>query len=344
MNVLAFHIDGKLPLLSLMRAAAHYRANGDYFELRKAGNVQAVEPRLGDREWDLVIASTIFEWSRPVAERVRSVYPEAVIGGTGWKVESSLTELGIQDGPLDYSDYSHSMRTAYSIGYLSRGCRLKCGFCVVPRKEGKIRSVATVEQLWRGEPWPREIVLLDNDFFGNPNWSTLINEMIAGRFKVCFCQGINARFLDDESAAAIASVDYRDERMHERRIYTAWDGKRDEKRLFRGLEALVRHGVKPDHIMVYMLIGYDDTHADREYRRAKLREFGARPYPMVYVRGDAFLNCFKGWVIGAYDKIDPKTGKPFITWERWLAAKGNPRNLGSRRVTLPLFDEAKGSK
>lgn len=339
MNVLAFHLDGKLPNLALMRAAAHYRARGDSFELRKAGNVRAVEPRLGDPKYDLVIGSTLFEWTKPVAERVRAIYPGAVIGGTGWSVESSLGELGIEEGPLDYSDYSDYMRTPYSIGYLSRGCRLRCGFCVVPRKEGKIRSVATVEQLWRGEPWPRELVILDNDFFGTPNWASLIDAMVGGRFKVCFCQGINARFLDDETAAAIASVDYRDERMNEKRIFTAWDGKKDEKRLFRGLEALTRHGVKPDHIMVYMLIGYDDTHADREYRRAKLREFGARPYPMVFNRDDDFLRCFKGWVIGAFDKIDKRTGKPFVSWERWLAAKGNPRNLGSRRVTLPLFGD-----
>lgn len=336
MRVLGFQLDGKLPSLAMMRMAAHYRGLGHTFDLRKAGNVRAVEPRLDDPKWDLVVASTIFEWTRPVAEHVRAIYPGAVVGGTGWRVESSLSELGIEDGPLDYNDYPERR---WSIGFATRGCRLKCGFCVVPRKEGKIQPVATIEQIWRGDPWPREVVLLDNDLFGNPRWAALIDEMNAGRFKVCFCQGINARFLDDESAAAIASVDYRDERMHEKRIYTAWDGKRDEKRLFRGLEALVRHGVKPDHIMVYMLIGYDDTHVDREYRRAKLREFGARPYPMVFVRGDAFLNCFKGWVIGAYDKIDPKTGKPFISWERWLAAKGNPRNLGSRRVSLPLFGE-----
>ncbi len=342
MNVLGFHIDGRLPLRSMMRAAAHYRGQGDTFELRKAGNVQAVEPRLGDPVWDLVIASTIFEWSRPVAQHVRDVYPGAVIGGTGWRVDSSLAELGIDDdGPVDYVDYPER---SFSIGFLMRGCRLRCDFCVVPRKEGKARGVSTVHELWRGEPWPRELVLLDNDFFGNPAWPSLIDEMRSGSFKVCFCQGINARFLDDESAAAIASVDYRDMNMRERRIYTAWDGRKDEKRLFRGLEALVRHGVKPDEIMVYMLIGFEpgETHADRDYRRAKLREFGCRPYPMPFARERHELQWFKGWVTGAYDKIDKRTGQPFVTWERWVAAKGNPRKLGDRRVSLPLFREAIG--
>jgi hypothetical protein len=80
-------------------------------------------------------------------------------------------------------------------------------------------------------------------------------------------------------------VDYRDDSMKVKRIYTAWDNQHDEGRLFAGLEALVRYGVKPDHIMVYLLCGYGmDTAAGREYRRRRLREFGARPYPMPFVR------------------------------------------------------------
>src|ERR1700679_2281967 len=52
-----------------------------------------------------------------------------------------------------------------------------------------------------------------------------------------------------------------------------------------------------------MLIGYwpGETHADRDYRRARLREWGARPYPMPYVRTPELVG-FQRWVIGAYDK------------------------------------------
>jgi hypothetical protein len=37
---------------------------------------------------------------------------------------------------------------------------------VVPRKEGKPRSVNTIADIWRGKPWPKHLHLLDNDFFG----------------------------------------------------------------------------------------------------------------------------------------------------------------------------------
>src|ERR1700729_4591710 len=48
--------------------------------------------------------------------------------------------LGIEEtAPLDYSIYP---AFDASIGFTQRGCRLKCGFCVVPKKEGKNHSAA----------------------------------------------------------------------------------------------------------------------------------------------------------------------------------------------------------
>jgi hypothetical protein len=86
------------------------------------------------------------------------------------------------------------------------------------------------------------------------------------------------------------------------------------------LEALTKYGVKPDQIMVYMLIGYwpGETAQDRDYRWQRLREFGCRPYPMPFVRTKELVG-FQRWVIGAYDKR-------FI-WEHWQAADYRPEKL-----------------
>lgn len=316
MKVLLLQLDGKLPNIALMRLAAHHRERGDAVELRRAISAASVEPQLWDSH-DRVYASLIFESTRPLAERLRRVRPDAILGGTGWDVASSLEGIGVSTIEQDYSVYPSFAR---SIGFTQRGCRLRCGFCVVPKKEGAVRSELTIGQIWRGESWPRHILLLDNDFFGQSQWSDRIEEMRSGRFSVSFTQGINARFLTDETAAAIASVDYRDDGMKVRRIYTAWDNRRDEQRLFAGLNLLVKHGVKPDHVMVYMLVGYwpEETHADRDYRRAALREFGARPYPMPYTRTRELVG-FQRWVIGAYDKR--------ISWSDWQRAQYRPEKL-----------------
>lgn len=335
MRVLLLQLDGKIPNLALMRLAAHHRERGDEIEFRRAGNVIAVERGLWDR-FDRVYASLIFERTRPVAEHLLRVYPGAIIGGTGWDMSVTLEQHGVATKRLDYSIYPDFRQ---SIGFTQRGCRLKCAFCVVPRKEGAVVEEQDVASLWRGNPWPRELLLLDNDFFGQPHWRARIGEISDGGFRVSFNQGINARFLTEETAAAVASVDYRDDSMKERRIYTAWDNQRDESRLMRGLELLVKHGVKPRHVMVYMLIGYwpGETHADREHRRARLREFGALPYPMPFERTPELLG-FQRWVIGGYDKQIP--------WPEWLAAHSQPRNLTRRGATqrrLPMVEPADAS-
>jgi len=178
----------------------------------------------------------------------------------------------------------------------------------------------TIAEIWRGEPYPRSVLLLDNDFFGQPAWRERICELIDGNFKVSFNQGINARCLTEEAAEAIAAVDYRDDSMETKRIYTAWDNRADEERLFAGLKRLVKYGVKPDHIMVYMLVGYwpGETDEDRLYRQQRLRDFGCRPYPMPYVRTPELVG-FQRWVIGAYDKR--------IDWDEFKQASWEPRNL-----------------
>ena len=42
-------------------------------------------------------------------------------------------------------------------------------------------------------------------------------------FRVCLNQAINVRFIDDESAEAPASIEYRDGQFQKRRLYCAWD-------------------------------------------------------------------------------------------------------------------------
>jgi len=321
--VLLLQLDGKLPNVALMRLAAHFRDRGQGVVLRQAGNAKAIEPQFGDPAWDAVYGSLIFERTRSLGEQVRRIYPRAVLGGTGWDLATTLESIGVTTMRQEYSAYP---AWSSSIGFSQRGCRLRCPFCVVPRKEGSVREENSIAALWRGDPWPREILLLDNDFFGQPRWRDRVDELRTGAFRVSFSQGINARMLDDETAAAVASVDYRDDSMRERRIYTAWDNRKDEARLFAGLESLVRHGVKPRHIMVYMLIGYwpGEQHADRDYRRERLRAFGALPYPMPFVRTQELVG-FQRWVIGGYDKSIP--------WGDWSRARYQPCQLVRREQT-----------
>ena len=214
-------------------------------------------------------------------------------------------------------DYSIYPKFSASIGFTQRGCRLRCGFCVVPWKEGKPRTVNTIASLWRGDPYPKHLHLLDNDFFGQPQaeWEAHLDAIKVGGFKVCLNQGINIRMIDEVSAARLGDLPYYDDSFNIRRLYTAWDNVGDEKRFFDGVATLGRHGVPPHHLMAYMLIGWDKRETwDRIfYRFNKMVEMGIRPYPMVY--GDRNRTIPMG---GCNMKIERRTLSEF---QRWVIRK-----------------------
>lgn len=346
MRVLLCQLDGSLPNLALMRIAQQCKRRGDEIILKHGASFEA---RLFDKRPDMVYGSVIFRKSIPLAERLKKLYPDAILGGSGVdparkgeiiplspvisRVVTNIEHVGFDGGEgsddLDYSPYPNY--TA-SIGFTQRGCRLRCEFCCVPQKEGAMREQQTIEDIWRGPGHPKHLHLLDNDFFGQANWRDRIREIREGGFRVSFNQGINARFLTDEAAEAIASIDYRDDAMQVKRIYTAWDNLKDEHRLFDGLNRLVKYGVKPDHIMVYVLIGYwpGETTEDRLFRIQKLLDFGARPFPMAF-RNTPELKGMQRWAIGAYAKRVP--------WQEWEKNNYRPEGIG-KVPTFPLFEEA----
>lgn len=289
------HIDGKLPNLALMKLAHWHNARGDSVTFSRSLTREMFEPA-----YDRVYGSTIFGFSRHRLDAFLGQFPDAIVGGTGSdSVETVEQRLGLDE--YEHYDYSLYPDFTGSIGFTARGCRLRCGFCVVPKKEGRPRAVNTIADLWRGEPYPRHLHLLDNDFFGQPEeqWRARVDEILAGRFKVCFNQGINIRLITEEAAEQIARLPYYDDGFKTRRLYTAWDNLKDEGIFFRGVDRLERAGVPPTHLMVYMLVGYDPSETLERimYRFTRMVERGIRPYPMVYNNANRELKRFQRWVI-----------------------------------------------
>lgn len=300
MKVRLTQIDGALPNIALMKLAHWHKAQGDDVTVTRHLERDLFEP-----EYDRVYGSAIFGFSQIRLMRFMRQWPGAIVGGTGTTSAQTVEEL-IGQG-YEHYDYSGWPDVDYSIGFLQRGCRLSCKFCVVPKKEGKPRSANTVEALWRGDPHPRKLHVLDNDFFGNPEWRDRIKEIRDGGFKVCLSQGINTRLIDDEACEALASIEYRDTKFERRRLYTAWDNLKDEGRFFAGVDRLEKAGIPPTNLMTYMLIGYDknETWERVWYRFNRMVERGVKPYPMVYDRSRKDLVAFQRWVVMGLYRIIP---------------------------------------
>jgi len=292
-------LDGKLPNLALMRLSAWRKSLGDEVYFTRSPYRHADEP-----DYSAVYASAIFKFSAERVERLKHEWPQAIVGGTGSGGSVGVEDLeGFEDRGLDYSLYPDFEA---SIGFTQRGCRLSCKFCVVPGKEGKPRHNATVWQVWRGWWHKKQLHLLDNDFFGGPEWEDRIGEIRAGGFKVCFSQGVNVRAVTDEVAQAIASVEYRDDSFSRRRLYTAWDNLKDEEVFFKGVDRLEAAGVPPKHLMAYMLVGFDKNETwERIFHRFnRMVARGILPYPMVFDNSRRDLKQFQRWAVtGLYRAV-----------------------------------------
>lgn len=280
MNVRLTQLDGKLPNLALMRLAAWHRERGDQVRFTRSPYKQFDEP-----DYERIYGSAIFDFSAGRVAQFRREFPDAIVGGS-WTKEDRITIEQVIGRPYNDCDYSIDPQFTASLGFTQRGCRFNCPFCDVPAKEGKPQATGTITQIWRGDPWPRHVHLLDNDFFGvnKAVWKARLAEVRDGGFRVCFNQGINIRVITQEIAAEIATVDYRDDSFETRRLYTAWDELGDERIFMRGVNILESAGVPPHHLLVYMLVGFDPTETWERvlYRFERMRERGIRPYPMPY--------------------------------------------------------------
>jgi hypothetical protein len=282
-------IDGKLPNLALMKLSYWHKEKGDDVIFKHSINRELFEP-----DYDRVYGSAIFTSSLKKIEMFKKQFPEAIVGGSAVdmfnpKEEQLIVESIIGCEEYEYENYDYSIYPDFkhSIGFTQRGCRMKCSFCGVPRKEGANVVVNTIADLWRAGT-EKKLHLLDNDFFGQKAWRERCEEIIDGGFKVCFNQGINVRLIHKEGAEYLVRMKFMDDQFKKKRIYTAWDNRGDEKAFDKGINILLGAGIRPSNIMVYMLCGYwpRETWDDIFYRLNKMKQMGLMPYPMIYMENN----------------------------------------------------------
>jgi hypothetical protein len=278
MKIALYDVDSKIPNLALMKLSRFHRDRGD--------DVGMYLP-LFSHTYDKIYASKIFDYSDG-----SDLDPDQMeIGGTGYDLNVNLPPE-IEKLQPDYSLYNYP----HNIGFTMRGRRFRCKFCVVPEKEGAPYENNTITEIWQQRD-SDFVMLLDNDFFGNPAWADRIAEILKYGLRVSFSQGLNIRIITDEQADALASVEFRNQSGKARLVHFAWDqwGKGTEKLIDEGFARVTDAGVKPYEMTFFVLIGWHTTEEQDLYRIDKLHGMGCHAFVMPYDRKDPYQKALSRW-------------------------------------------------
>lgn len=301
-SVLLIDFDSKIPNYALMQLSSYYKKLSWDVTL-----ITQTTARNLPRDADKVFCSVIFARNHDKAAQLAKWRPDIQIGGTGWDLSSELPPE-VQICKPDYDLYSaellvnrikgigsREMKMAKAkalvdagIGFTSRGCIRKCGFCVVPVKEGALRSASEIRDIIN--PRSNVLILLDNNFTADPDCLEKLREIRERNLVINLSQGIDVRLVTPEIAKALSEV------KHLKKLCYAWDLPSHENIVLKGIETLSKYIKKYQH-MCYMLVGFNTTFEEDLYRFKKLTEIGVDPYCMVYnQKNDVRLRHFARWV------------------------------------------------
>ena len=207
-KVVLFDVDSKIPNLALMKLSSFYKSRGyDTLLSKKPGLIPA----------DLYFGSAVFNSGKSLEKinRLNNLYGGRItVGGTGVDLKARLSDEAERYFP-DYSLYAH---TQYALGFLTRGCSKRCTFCVVPKKEGRLRpNYSTFDDFVpKGQ---QNVMLLDNNLLATPNANDLLEEMAKRRFKVNFSQTLDIQYVTNEIYRKLKMVDSVNSRFTRKMVY-----------------------------------------------------------------------------------------------------------------------------
>lgn len=220
------------PNLALCKIARFHRLQGD-----------SVEWVIGFKHYDRIYMSKVFNFSPDDTTAYNA--DEIVKGGTGYDIKSQLPHEIDRLQP-DYSIYPIIPKdTAY--GFLTRGCPNKCPWCVVPRKEGKIRPYMDCDEI--AIEGRTKLVLMDNNILAAGDYAVQQMEKIIERgYRIDFNQALDARLVDDRFARLLAKIKWID-----RRIRFGCDTKGQIDDCMRAIEHINSYGYSGEYFLYTML-------------------------------------------------------------------------------------------
>lgn len=198
MKILLIDADSTIPNLALMKLSAWHKAHGDSIDLIRLNipyypTKKKVEHTIDTSGYGRTFCSCIFPGSKDFVNG-----NDITFGGTGFSLEVKLPEE-IESMEPDYSIYPGN-DTSY--GFITRGCIRNCYFCYVPKKEGMIRQVSTIDEIVKH----KKVRFLDNNILALSSHMEILAELAQKKIKCMFREGLDVRLLTQENSQALSNI------------------------------------------------------------------------------------------------------------------------------------------
>lgn len=193
----------------------------------------------------------------------------------------------------------------------SRGCPNKCPWCLVPKREGKIKELP-VE--------PGNIIQDNNLLACSDSHISKVFDMLRGQRQIDFSGGLESCRITDKIVEGLRSL----------KIYQLWLAydHPNQKRSVKKAILKLRKVFKRDKVRCYVLIGTaDDTLELAEARLRDVYEMGALPFAMRYRTPS--LNWRNTYLFKdrAWNLFTREWTRPAIIKSRMKARPGPPQGL-----------------
>ena len=243
------------PNIALAKIARYHKERGD-----------EVEWALPFEHYDILYMSKIFNFTPDIDIAYNA--DKIIKGGTGYDIYSKLPDKIDRLQP-DYSIYPNLPNdTAY--GFLTRGCRRNCSWCVVPRKEGKVKPYMDIDEI--AIEGRTNIVLMDNNILAAGDYCTeQLNKIIERGYRIDFNQAMDARLVNEDNAKLIAKV-----KWINGRIRFGCDTHGQIKDCERAMELINANGFMGEYFLYTMIGGNNDfaeCYSRIHYWWKKLQDF-----------------------------------------------------------------------
>lgn len=238
MKILLIDLDSTIPNLALKKVEKFYKDKGDEVIWNNPLSAHVA---------DKTYVSCVFTDNY---NKCKEWEGKAEVGGSGYSLTVNLPpEIDIVEPKIN-------------LGFTTRGCIRNCHFCIVPKKEGKIRVVGDIYNLW--DKKAKYLTILDNNILAAPeHFFKIASQLKKEKLKVDFNQGLDFRLLTDDICKELFSL------KHKMEIRFAFDDIAYKSGVLKALEMLKRNGMRDWATRWYVYIGTKDTF-DTVYERCKV--------------------------------------------------------------------------